>query len=133
MRMRPRAESVGLTAKVFEHAALPLLCRALTSSLLIGIIGGGPSTEQPSAATPQAEAAPQSEGGIPWGDPLSGKQWGMAAIQVPEASAITMGSRNVTVAIIDSGAVTFAGLLSHNFFVTASCSQSLLQVVVVGP
>jgi len=38
-----------------------------------------------------------------WGDSLSGAQWDMAQIHVPEAHAINAGSRSVIAAAIDSG------------------------------
>jgi subtilisin family serine protease len=38
-----------------------------------------------------------------WGDPLSGSQWDMIQIHVPEAHEITMGSPSVVVGDIDTG------------------------------
>jgi subtilisin family serine protease len=38
-----------------------------------------------------------------WGDPLSGNQWDMVQIHVPEAHEITMGSPSVVVGDIDTG------------------------------
>ncbi len=38
-----------------------------------------------------------------WGDPLSGRQWDMAQIHVPEAHDITTGSPSVVVGDIDTG------------------------------
>ncbi len=38
-----------------------------------------------------------------WGDPLSGRQWDMRQIHVPEAQAINMGSPSVVVGDIDTG------------------------------
>jgi len=41
--------------------------------------------------------------GGPWGDPLSFRQWDMTQIHVPEAHAVTTGSRTVVVGNIDTG------------------------------
>lgn len=45
----------------------------------------------------------QSATGAVWGDPLSGNQWDMVQIHVPEAYAITGGSSSVVVGDIDTG------------------------------
>jgi lantibiotic leader peptide-processing serine protease len=50
-----------------------------------------------------AAAAADTTASAPWGDPLSFRQWDMTQIKVPEAHAITGGSRNVVVGNIDTG------------------------------
>lgn len=47
--------------------------------------------------------AAQSETVDDWGDPLSGNQWDMVQIHVPEAHAINSGSPSVVVGDIDTG------------------------------
>jgi lantibiotic leader peptide-processing serine protease len=48
-------------------------------------------------------AAPASAAAAPWGDALSGLQWDMPQIHVPEAHAITRGSPSVVVGDLDTG------------------------------
>ena len=53
--------------------------------------------------TEEVEAAPAIAPAAPWGDPLSGLQWDMVQIHVPEAHAINGGSPSVLVGDIDTG------------------------------
>ncbi|NJP34461.1 S8 family peptidase [Micromonospora thermarum] len=48
-------------------------------------------------------AAVAAAAGDPTGEPLYGQQWDMPMIDVPEAHAVTTGSANVVVGVLDSG------------------------------
>jgi subtilisin family serine protease len=48
-------------------------------------------------------SATQQATGNPTGEPLFGSQWDMTQIHTPEANAITTGSPNVVVGVLDSG------------------------------
>jgi subtilisin family serine protease len=49
------------------------------------------------------ESAAQEAAGNPTGEPLFGLQWDMTQIHTPEANAVTTGSPNVVVGVLDSG------------------------------
>jgi Subtilase family len=49
------------------------------------------------------ESAAQEATGNPTGEPLFGLQWDMTQIHTPEANAVTTGSPNVVVGVLDSG------------------------------
>jgi len=53
--------------------------------------------------TEEVEAAPAIAPAAQWGDPLSGLQWDMVQIHVPEAYAINAGSPSVVVGDLDTG------------------------------
>ena len=53
--------------------------------------------------TEDVEAAPAVATAAPWGDPLSGLQWDMPQIHVPEAHAVNKGSPSVVVGDLDTG------------------------------
>ena len=54
-------------------------------------------------ATADATDTPVAQNGVVWGDNLSGLQWDMTQIKVPEAHAVTPGSSSVLVADLDTG------------------------------
>ena len=49
------------------------------------------------------DAAAQAATGSPTGEPLWGQQWDMPQIHLPEAHAVTTGSSDVVVGVLDSG------------------------------
>ena len=62
-----------------------------------------------------------------WGDSLSGAQWDMTQIHVPEAQAITPGSRSVLVADIDTGLDFEHPDLAPNYDAAASINRRLVD------
>ncbi|RZT15190.1 subtilisin family serine protease [Kribbella sp. VKM Ac-2569] len=69
-----------------------------------------------------------------WGDSLSGAQWNMRQINVPQAHAITPGSRSVLVGDIDTGLDFTHPDLAPNFDAANStdCSSGAPQNLAVG-
>jgi lantibiotic leader peptide-processing serine protease len=55
------------------------------------------------SVTDEVDAGPALSPNGTWGDPLSGEQWDMVQIHVPEAYAINKGSPDVVVGDIDTG------------------------------
>ena len=67
----------------------------VASTAKFGVKDGSEVTEILGSDAPILAAA--------WGDPLSGRQWDMLQIHVPEAQAVTTGSSSVVVGDIDTG------------------------------
>jgi lantibiotic leader peptide-processing serine protease len=90
-------------------------------------------------ATPLNEADTR-EGAAPtataaaWGDSLSGAQWDMTQIHVPEAHAINPGSRSVIAANIDTGLDFTHPDLAPNYDASrsADCTSGTAQPLAVG-
>jgi subtilisin family serine protease len=69
-----------------------------------------------------------------WGDSLSGAQWDMRQINVPQAQAISKGSRDVLIADIDTGLDFTHPDLAPNYDAAAStdCTSGVAQPLAVG-
>ncbi|HEV2778991.1 MAG TPA: S8 family serine peptidase [Actinophytocola sp.] len=69
-----------------------------------------------------------------WGDSLSGQQWDMRQIHVPEAHAINQGSRSVLAASIDTGLDFTHPDLAPNYDASnsADCTSGAAQPLAVG-
>ncbi len=83
-------------------------------------------------ATDQGGAVPLN--GATWGDSLSGLQWDMTQINVPQAHAITTGSDSVLVADVDTGLDFTHPDLAPAYDAAAStdCSSGAPQPLAVG-
>jgi len=82
-------------------------------------------------------SAGSDAGAIPlatWGDSLSGAQWDMRQINVPQAHAVNAGSRSVLVGDIDTGLDFTHPDLAPNFDAANStdCSSGAPQTLAVG-
>lgn len=78
--------------------------------------------------------APTTVTAAAWGDTLSGMQWDMTQIHVPEAHAINPGSRSVVAANIDTGLDFTHPDLAPNYDAarSADCTSGTAQPLAVG-
>jgi subtilisin family serine protease len=92
---------------------------------------GGFSVKSPDIS---AGTASPADAVATWGDSLSGQQWNMRQINVPQAHAITPGSKSVVVGDIDTGLDFTHPDLAPNFDAARStdCSSGAPQPLAVG-
>jgi subtilisin family serine protease len=135
-------ESAGGTL-VANYSAIGVVIARSSRSDFSAALNGSPgvdsavATGQFATKVQDTSGSDQSEAvaaGASWGDSLSGRQWDMRQINVPQAHAVNSGTRSVVVGDIDTGLDFTHPDLAPNYDASrsADCSSGTPQPLAVG-